>query len=140
MLFLHCAQCFTYLSPFSFLFPSSSSSSTILLLSLLHLLIYSIYFPSTNTSTSYRPYIDPFQLHFVYVDLGIPAVSVLGITAVSVLQNTRGSTKGRERAHYSENKSVRSKSQEFSRKFKSSGVHFNDLSQVLPLRLKGVDG
>ena len=28
---------------------------------------------------------------------------------VSVLQNTRGSTLGRERAHYSENKSVRSK-------------------------------
>ena len=27
----------------------------------------------------------------------------LGITAVSVLQNTRGSTLGRERAHYSEN-------------------------------------
>ena len=37
----------------------------------------------------------------------------LNITAVSVLQNTRGSTLGRERAHYSENKSVRSKSQEF---------------------------
>ena len=51
----------------------------------------------------------------------------LGITAVSVLQNTRGSTLGRERAHYSENKSVRSKSQEFSGKFKRSGVCFNDL-------------
>ena len=37
-----------------------SASSTILLFSLLlHLLIYSIYFPSTNTLTSYRPYIDP---------------------------------------------------------------------------------
>ena len=33
----------------------------------------------------------------------------LGNTVVSVLQNTRGSTLGRERAHYSENKSVRSK-------------------------------
>ena len=30
-----------------------------------------------------------------------------GITVVSVFQNTRGSTLGRERAHYSENKSVR---------------------------------
>ena len=39
----------------------------------------------------------------------------LGITAVSVLQNTRGSTLARERAHYSENKSVSSKSQEFSK-------------------------
>ena len=34
---------------------------------------------------------------------------VLQYTVVSVLQNTRGSTLGRERAHYSENKSVRSK-------------------------------
>ena len=48
------------------------------------------------------------------------------ITAVSVLQNTRGSTLGRERAHYSDNKSVRSKSQEFSRKCKRSRVCFND--------------
>ena len=32
----------------------------------------------------------------------------------------------RVRAHYSENTSVRSKSQEFSRKFKRSGVCFND--------------
>ena len=39
--------------------------------------------------------------HFPNVDLCI--------TVVSVLQNTRGSTLGRERAHYSENKSVRSK-------------------------------
>ena len=39
--------------------------------------------------------------HFPNVDLGI--------TVVSVLQNTRGSTFGRERAHYSEKKSVRSK-------------------------------
>ena len=39
--------------------------------------------------------------HFPNVDLRI--------TMVSVLQNTRGSTLGRERAHYSENKSVRSK-------------------------------
>ena len=39
--------------------------------------------------------------HFPNVDLGI--------TVVSVLQNTRGSILGRERAHYSENKSVRSK-------------------------------
>ena len=35
----------------------------------------------------------------------------LGITVVSVLQNMRGSTWERESAHYSENKSVRSKSQ-----------------------------
>ena len=55
----------------------------------------------------------------------------LGITVVSLLQNMRGSTLGRERAHYSENKSVRSKSQEFSRKFKRSGVCFNDLWRVL---------
>ena len=39
--------------------------------------------------------------HFPNVDLGN--------TVVSVLQNTRGSTLGRERAHYSENKSARSK-------------------------------
>ena len=32
-----------------------------------------------------------------------------------------------EDTDYSENKSVRSKSQEFSRKFKRSGVCFNDL-------------
>ena len=51
----------------------------------------------------------------------------LGITVVSVLQNTRGSTLGWERAHYSENKSVRSNFQEFSRKFRRSGVCFNDL-------------
>ena len=60
--------------------------------------------------------------HFPNVDLGI--------TVVSVLQNTRGSTLGRERAHFSENKSVRSKNQygkEFSRKLKRNGVCFNDL-------------
>ena len=51
----------------------------------------------------------------------------LAITVVAVLQNTRGSTLGRERVHYSENKSVRSKSQEFSRKFKRRSVCFNDL-------------
>ena len=39
--------------------------------------------------------------HFPNVDLGI--------TVASVLQNTRCSILGRERAHYSENKSVRSK-------------------------------
>ena len=33
---------------------------------------------------------------------------------------------GRERAYYSENKFVRSKSQQFSRKFKTSGVCFKD--------------
>ena len=37
----------------------------------------------------------------------------LGITVGSVLQNTRGSTLGKGRAHYSENKSARSKSREF---------------------------
>ena len=46
----------------------------------------------------------------------------LSITVVSLLQNRCGSTVGRVRAHYSENKIVRSKSQEFSRKFKRSGV------------------
>ena len=51
----------------------------------------------------------------------------LGITVVSVLQNTRVSTLGKERARYSESKSVRSKSQELSRKFKRNGVCFNDL-------------
>ena len=55
----------------------------------------------------------------------------LGITVVSVLQNTRGSTLGRERAHYSSNKSVRSKSQVFSRKFKRNTFCFNDLWRVL---------
>ena len=55
----------------------------------------------------------------------------LGITVVSVLQNTCGSTLGTERAHYSGNKSVRSKSQEFSRKFKRNSVCFNDLWRVL---------
>ena len=56
-----------------------------------------------------------------------PMLIYMGITVVSVLPNTRGSTLGRKREHYSENKSVRSKSQEFSRKFKRSGVCFNDL-------------
>ena len=52
----------------------------------------------------------------------------LSITVVSVLQNMYGSTLGwGVRAHYSENTSVRSKSQEFSKKFKRSGVCFNDL-------------
>ena len=51
----------------------------------------------------------------------------LSITVVSLLQNRCGSTLGRVRAHYSENKSVRGKSQEFSKKFKRSGVCFNDL-------------
>ena len=57
----------------------------------------------------------------------------LGVTVISVLQNTRGSTLGRERAHYSETKSVRSKSQQFSWKFKKSEVRFNDLWRVLKL-------
>ena len=39
----------------------------------------------------------------------------LGITVASVLQNTRGSIVGRERTHYSENKSVGSKFSENSR-------------------------
>ena len=51
----------------------------------------------------------------------------LSITVVSVLQNTHGLALGRVRAHYSENKSVRGKSQEISKKFKRSGVCFNDL-------------
>ena len=51
----------------------------------------------------------------------------LGITMVLVLQNRRGSTLGRERAHYSENKGVGSKSQEFTRKFKRNGVCLNYL-------------
>ena len=41
------------------------------------------------------------------------------------------STLGRERAHHSTNKSVRSKSQVFSRKFKRNTVCFNDLWRVL---------
>ena len=45
-----------------------------------------------------------------------PSVN-LGITVVSVLQNTRGSILGRERAHYSENKSVRSKNLKTFQKF-----------------------
>ena len=60
----------------------------------------------------------------------LPTVD-LSITVVSVLQNVRSSTSERERAHYSGNKSVRSKSQEFSRKFKRSGVSFNDLWRLL---------
>ena len=51
----------------------------------------------------------------------------LSITVVSVLQNTHGLALGRVRAHYSENKSVRGKSEEFSKKLKRSGVCFNDL-------------
>ena len=59
--------------------------------------------------------------HFPNVDLGITVVQ-------SVLQNTRGSTFGRERAHYSEDKSVRSKNlKNFLEKFKRNGVCFNDL-------------
>ena len=54
-----------------FIFPPQSwfpSSSTILLFSF-HLLVYSIYFPSTNTSTLYRPYIDPtLTPHRPYID------------------------------------------------------------------------
>ena len=66
-----------------------------------------------------------------------PMLIYMGITVVSVLPNTRGSTLGRKREHYSENKSVRSKSQEFSRKFKRSGVCFNDLWRVLYVRICG---
>ena len=101
-------ECFTYPSPFSFLF---SSSSTVLLISLLNFvfplhninlspspphsqfLLFSLLdlhfspppqfyyfpsstssfilyiFPSTNTSTSYRPYIDPTStLHRPHID------------------------------------------------------------------------
>ena len=57
--------------------------------------------------------------HFPNVDLGI--------TVASVLQNTRGSILGRERAHYSENKSVRSKNLKTFPKFQEKGVCFNDL-------------
>ena len=50
-----------------FIFPPQSwfSASSIILLFFLplHLLIYSIYFSTTNTLTSYRPYIDP-RLNF----------------------------------------------------------------------------
>ena len=66
-----------------------------------------------------------------------PMLIYMGITVVSVLPNTRGSTLGRKREHCSENKSVRSKSQEFSRKFKRSGVCFNDLWRVLYVRICG---
>ena len=51
----------------------------------------------------------------------------LGITVVSVLQNTRGSTLEREKAHFREENSVKYKSHDFSRKFERNGVCFNDL-------------
>ena len=82
--------------------------------------------PHTNTDIYRKATILVKNLENTCVRFLFPSVD-LGITVVSVIQNTRGSTLGRERAHYSENKSVRSKSQEFSRKFKRSGVCFNDL-------------
>ena len=63
-----CPPRFLSFSLFNVFIPSSI---IILLFSLLHLhlLIYSIYFPSTNTSTSYRPHIDPTSTpHRPYID------------------------------------------------------------------------
>ena len=51
----------------------------------------------------------------------------LGITVVSVLPNTCGSTLGREKAHFRGENSVTYKSQDFSRKFERNSVCFNDL-------------
>ena len=76
-----------------------------------------------HTSKILKPWV-----HFYFPNVA------LGITVVSVLQNTRGSTLGRERTHFTEKKSVWSKSLEFSRKFKRNGVSFNDLWRVLWLR------
>ena len=55
----------------------------------------------------------------------------LGITVVSVLQNTVDSTLRRENAHFRGENSVTYKSQDFSRKFERNGVCFNDLWRVL---------
>ena len=44
-LFLHCAQCFTYPSPFSFLFPSSSTILLFSLLSFFYSLLHNLIFP-----------------------------------------------------------------------------------------------
>ena len=55
----------------------------------------------------------------------------LGITVVSVLQNPRGSTLGREKAHFRWENSVEYNFQDFSRKFERNGVCFNDLWRVL---------
>ena len=70
ILFLHCAQCFTYPAPLSILFPSSSLSTIFIIFppppqfycfpsstSTSSFILY--IFPSTNTSTSYRPYNHP---------------------------------------------------------------------------------
>ena len=70
-----------------------------------------------------------------------PMLIYMGITVVSVLPNTRGSTLGRKREHYSENKSVRSKSQEFSKNSREAvsvsticDEYCTCVSAVIPLR------
>ena len=61
----------------------------------------------------------------------------MGITVVSLLQNMRGSTLGRERAHYSDNKSVRSKYQEFSKKIQEKRCLFQRfLTSIVASRIQ----
>ena len=50
-----------------------------------------------------------------------------GFAVISVLQNTLGSTLGKERAHLSENKGGRSEWKKFGKTFKTNGSCFNDL-------------
>ena len=59
-------------------------------------------------------------------DFPLPNVD-LGFAVISVVQNTRGSTLGREKGHFSKKTCVRSKPRDFSRKFGRNGVCFNDL-------------
>ena len=59
-------------------------------------------------------------------DFPLPNVD-LGFAVISVLQNTRCSTLGREKGHFSKETCVRSKPREFSRKFGRNGVCFNYL-------------
>ena len=64
----------------------------------------------------------------------------LGIKVVAVLQNTSGSTLGRERTHYSENESVESKNLKNFLKNSREAVSLSTIcDECLSLRLKGVD-
>ena len=51
----------------------------------------------------------------------------LGIAVISVLQNMRGSTLGKEGAHLSENKGEKSEYEKFSKKFRKDELCFNEL-------------
>ena len=92
--------------------------------------------PVIDTATQYtvrktnvdpRPQLFPFKATILVKNLETPCPFVdLGITMVSVLQNTRGSTLGREKGHFSEKTCVTSKSRDFSRKFERKGFCFND--------------